>query len=403
MLDPPTPPSSGDASPSAEGQPTPTARSVTFGDVLRAATPVVWVTPAIVGINVLILVAMIATGVPPNPSSTDLLKWGANFGPAIILDGEWWRLVTAAFLHVSVFHLGFNMYALWRAGALAERVYGNAAFLLLYVVAALGGSLVSTLASPLVLCVGASGAIFGVYGAILAFARTSGRNLPTRVAAGITKSALGFVVYNLGFGLTIPNISNSAHLGGLVTGFITGWLLARDLRAPEASGARRYLRASGVLLVVAALAWGARYRVLGQLAVRAQDQAQDVLPISRPVGGVRSAPPRSAPADCSSALASCGKPGLACVSLRWSDVGQCRDSGCLQELSALLKAKGVTASVSRGGLRSEDGQPGCVGIRTDIGGTNHQAECLAELLGANYSVDPTTCNADGYPHMVIAR
>ena len=251
-------------------------RAMTFGEVLAAATPLVWVTPTIVAVNVAVFVLMVATGVSPiSPRTADLFKWGADFGPATVLEGQWWRLISAAFIHVGLLHIALNMYVFWGAGTLAERLYGNVAYLVLYLVAALGGSLVSTLWSPLTVSAGASGAIFGVYGAILAFARRAGGQLPPSVVAGLQKGVTGFIVYNLAFGLTVPNISNSAHLGGLATGFVAGWLLARDLAAPGRAEATRYLRLAGLVPVLAALAWGAHHRISGLPSIRSGRLAED--------------------------------------------------------------------------------------------------------------------------------
>ena len=270
----PPPPDEGLAFPEAE--PELVGRSTTFAEVLAAATPVVWVTPTIVGINVLVFVTMVAMGVSPiSPTTADLFKWGADFGPATVLEGQWWRLLTAAFVHVGALHIALNMYVFWGAGALAERLYGNVAYLVLYLVAALGGSLVSTLWSPLAVSAGASGAIFGVYGAILAFARSAGRQFPPQVMEGLQKGALGFIGYNLLFGLTVPNISNSAHMGGLATGFVAGWLLARDLAIPRRAEATRYLRLAGLVPVLAALAWGAHHRISSLPTVRSGRLAED--------------------------------------------------------------------------------------------------------------------------------
>jgi hypothetical protein len=94
---------------------------------------------------------------------------------------------------------------------------------------------------------------------------------------------------------------------------------------------------------------------------------------------------------------------LACVSLRWSDIGACRDSDCLQAIATVLRVNGVATLSTQGGLASKYGQPGCVGIRADIGGTTQEAECLVELLGPGYVVDATGCRVDGFPHMVIVR
>jgi len=235
---------------------------VTFAEALHGATPTVWVTPAILVVNVLVFVAMVATGVSPTgPSPIELLKWGADFGPATVAGGEWWRVVTAAFVHVGVLHLAFNMYAFWGAGAMAERLYGNVAVLILYLVAVVAGSLVSILWAPEAVSAGASGAVFGVYGALLAFVLRARADFPMAVLDPLRNSVLGFIAYNLFFGLTMPHISNSAHLGGLVTGLAAGGLLGRDLRAPAEAGVGRYLRAAALAPVLAALAWGTHQRV----------------------------------------------------------------------------------------------------------------------------------------------
>jgi membrane associated rhomboid family serine protease/predicted Zn-dependent protease len=270
----PDPGVSGNAVPPPEPEPDYTAPTVTYAEEL---TPI-WVTPAIVVLNVVVFVAMLATGVSPiSPTAGDLFKWGANFGPATFLGGEWWRLLTCAFVHVGVLHLVFNMYALWAAGAWAERVFGSVAFLGLYLVAAVGGSLVSTLWSPEVVSAGASGAIFGVYGAILAFVQVQGGHLPEGAAEHLRRSSLGFVAYNLLFGLTAPNISNSAHVGGLATGFLAGWLLTRDLQVRAAGETTHYLRLAGVLPLLAALAWGTHARISGLPTVRARRLAQEAV------------------------------------------------------------------------------------------------------------------------------
>jgi rhomboid protease GluP len=249
---------------------------VTFDQALRAATPVVWVTPAIVAINVAVFVAMVVTGVSPiSPTAEDLFKWGADYGPAVVLDGQWWRLATSAFVHIGALHIALNMYVFWGAGVLVERLYGNAAFLILYLFAALGGSLVSTLWSPLSVSAGASGAVFGVCGAILAYVRIAGREFPVEVVAGLRKGAVGFVVYNVLFGLMVPNISNSAHLGGLASGFVAGLLLARDLQAPRDAETQRTLRGLALLPILAALAWGAHHRISRLPALRSYGPAQD--------------------------------------------------------------------------------------------------------------------------------
>lgn len=110
---------------------------------------------------------------------------------------------------------------------------------------------------------------------------------------------------------------------------------------------------------------------------------------------------------CANLLRSCGVArGLACVSVRYSTVGECRDAACVEPVAAVLRANGVTTSVfgaSLGGVPPSSGQPGCVGTRADIDGTVDGALCIAALLGAGYTVAPTGCNASGFPHSVFVR
>src|SRR5581483_12406379 len=102
-----------------------------FGATIRALTPRGFVTEALIAVNVLVFVVMVARGVSPmEPKIADLLAWGAGYGPSTT-GGQWWRLLTATFLHIGVIHLGMNMYCLWDAGRLMERVFGNAGFLVL--------------------------------------------------------------------------------------------------------------------------------------------------------------------------------------------------------------------------------------------------------------------------------
>jgi len=227
---------------------------------IPAASRVAWVTPTLVLANVAVFLAMVVSGVSPlSPTVGDLYTWGADFGPAVAA-GEWWRLLTSAFVHVGLVHIAFNMYVLWVAGVFVERVYGNAEFLLLYLLAALSGSLVSTLWSPTVVTAGASGAIFGLFGAILAFSMGRGHALPPVVAARLRKGALTFVLLNVVLGLAIAAISNSAHLGGLAGGFAAGWLLVPGDAARRTRG-RRLARGLMLLPILALLAWAVGERV----------------------------------------------------------------------------------------------------------------------------------------------
>ena len=106
-------------------------------------TPRAYVTPALVGVNVAVFVLMALSGVGLlSPRPLDLIRWGANFGP-LTTHGEWWRLLTATFVHIGALHLLCNMWALWDVGVLMERLVGPAGLLVLYLLAGLAGSVAS--------------------------------------------------------------------------------------------------------------------------------------------------------------------------------------------------------------------------------------------------------------------
>lgn len=238
-------------------------------DLLRAATRRAWVTPAITAVLVACFAGSWLLGVDPlSPTAEQLYGAGAGFGPALV-EGQWWRLLTASLLHGGLLHIGFNLWAFWGAGQFAERIYGNLGFLALYVLGALGCSLLSAAVHPLTVSVGASGAIFGVYGALLLFAFTHRGVFPPELLRKQRNSLLGFLGYNVVFAFTQPNIDLAGHAGGLLTGIASGWLLRRDLRRPAASIRRRVAGAAGMAALLALGALGVRARVERLPAVRA--------------------------------------------------------------------------------------------------------------------------------------
>ncbi len=164
------------------------------------------------------------------PNGALLIAWGTNYGP-LTLNGEWWRLLTSMFLHFGLLHIALNMWALWSLGQLTEKLYGSAYFLVLYFFAGLSGSLASLYWHPNVNSAGASGAIFGVIGGLLAFMVNPRTRIPARVAAAHRNSAGIFILYNLINGFALAGIDNAAHIGGLVGGFAMGWVLARPVNA----------------------------------------------------------------------------------------------------------------------------------------------------------------------------
>jgi membrane associated rhomboid family serine protease len=188
----------------------------------------------LIGINVLVALGSLlggasATGGGGVGSST-LLADGALSRTAIE-QGEYWRLVTAGFLHAGFFHLLFNMLALYILGSMLEPAIGRLRFGLIYFVSLLAGSLGALIAQPVGLTVGASGAIFGLMAAAAVVARSRG--------LGLMESGLGiWIGLNLLITFTIPNISIGGHIGGLVGGALAALVLVelpRRMRLPDAA------------------------------------------------------------------------------------------------------------------------------------------------------------------------
>ena len=227
------------------------------------------VTWAIVVANVIVFAldgVLSGSGSPIDGGSGPLSQAGAVFGPAVA-DGEWWRLITAAFLHLGILHILFNMYALWLFGPIMEQMYGHVEFAVIYVLCALGGNVLTILFAPNNPALGASGAIFGLFG--LAFVVSRRRHLLLGPEARAVLSRVGtLLVLNLVITFTIPAISWTGHVGGLAVGALIGLLLAPAnvptmggmWRAPDGSLlARRMspaLRASAYLVVAAVLVFG---------------------------------------------------------------------------------------------------------------------------------------------------
>ncbi len=154
-----------------------------------------------------------------------LVRFGANFGP-LILDGQYWRLFTAMFLHIGLTHLLFNAYALFIFGVEMERLYGPARFIVIYLLSGLFGNLLSfAVRGPNILSAGASGAIFGVIGMNLAYFMLHRESLGQMGRQRMMNTLL-VIGINLVFGFTVPGIDNLAHLGGLIAGFALGYALA---------------------------------------------------------------------------------------------------------------------------------------------------------------------------------
>jgi rhomboid protease GluP len=151
-----------------------------------------------------------------------LLEAGAMI-PLLIAQGEWWRLITAVFLHIGILHLAFNSLALMVFGGLIESSLGSMRMLALYLTTGFAASVASfTFGNPVVAAAGASGAIFGMLGAWLVY---NLRRRSLSLARSNVQSALFLIGINLVFGFTVPGIDNIAHIGGLVSGVLAGFAI----------------------------------------------------------------------------------------------------------------------------------------------------------------------------------
>lgn len=176
------------------------------------------VTLTLIGVNVGIYFLQLAGGAPINANSGWIYEHGALYGP-LVAQGDWYRLITAAFLHYGPIHLGMNMLALWWIGRPLEAWLGPVRYLLLYLVSGLAGSAGALLFNPTAVTVGASGAIFGILGAAIVLERQQ-----TYVLGG---SAITLLVVNLAFTFAVPGISIGGHLGGAVGGALCILALSR--------------------------------------------------------------------------------------------------------------------------------------------------------------------------------
>jgi len=235
-----------------------TRRGEISEDAVQRIMPAPWVrgigdrpvTQLIFGINVAVFLGMVLAGVSiTDPTSQELLHWGANSGQ-FTLAGEWWRLITNVFLHIGFVHIALNMWCLWSVGTLCESLYGSWTFAAVYLICGVSGSLASIAWHPYGVSAGASGAIFGIAGALLASIKFGEFSLPRSLVTSQFSCLIGFVVYNLIFGAISGRTDNAAHVGGLAAGLVMGALIARAAPQRHAFTARLFV----IIITGAALA-----------------------------------------------------------------------------------------------------------------------------------------------------
>jgi membrane associated rhomboid family serine protease len=183
-------------------------------------------TTALVALNVLVYMWEVLSGTQFD-NSQSLLDHGALDGAYVLQRGEWWRIVSGGFMHGGLAHIALNMFALWQLGTFVEAMLGPRRMLGIYTLSLFGGGLAVVYFSPNDITVGASGAIFGLFGALLAIGVRLGRR-----GRGLIAQTVPILVINLVFTFAVPFISKAGHVGGLVTGFLAGLILFMT-RAPE--------------------------------------------------------------------------------------------------------------------------------------------------------------------------
>lgn len=182
-----------------------------------------YVTIILTAINIIVFILMTLAG--GSTKRSVLILFGAKVNE-LILQGQYWRLFTSMFIHIGFLHLAFNLYALWILGSFCEERFGRWRFLFIYLLSGIGGSLASFYFTD-ALSAGASGAIFGIMGALVSYTWKQ----PQLWKSGFGKNLIVIIVINLVFGLVQPQIDISAHLGGLILGLIIGFINFHKIHA----------------------------------------------------------------------------------------------------------------------------------------------------------------------------
>jgi membrane associated rhomboid family serine protease len=221
------------------------------------------VTRILIGLNVAVFLVNLLQGASLSRNGGSLYENWVLIAQALnsngqvigVAEGEWWRMLTAAFLHGSLIHLGLNMLFLWFIGTPLEAAIGKWRFLAVYFVSALAGSAGALLFDPTVPTVGASGALYGILGTAVVLERQG-----FHVLGG---SALGLVIINFVISLAVPGISLGGHLGGFIGGVLCGLVLTRFGRGHAAYGRLGVAGVAGLVAVGAASVIVAYFKVRG--------------------------------------------------------------------------------------------------------------------------------------------
>ena len=220
----------------------------------RIGTTEAPVTKILIGLNVLVYLITVVQGNGIDAPGGRLFYKFILFGP-YVANGDWWRLITSAFLHASIIHIGFNMLALWWFGRPVEEYLGSGRFLGLYLVSGLAGAAGALVVTPLSPTVGASGAIFGVLGAMMI--------LEWQLTGRLAGNAMALIVINLAISFTFAGISIGGHIGGLIGGILCMLAFTSTGRGRAAYGRLGAIGVVGLVLVAAVSVAIAYWKVHG--------------------------------------------------------------------------------------------------------------------------------------------
>jgi rhomboid protease GluP len=199
----------------------------------------------LVGINCLVFLGMLFSGVSiMNPTTQQLVHWGANNPELVLTYGQWWRVVTAMFVHVGIIHLATNMWCLWNLGLLGEPLMGPIGLFAAYILSGAAGNMLSiginqAFGSGTLVGAGASGAVFGISGVLIILLKSKRLPIPPKELAGLRRYVIYFALINfvIGFGSmavrTAVQIDNMAHLGGFLGGIIFALPLVPMIGSPR--------------------------------------------------------------------------------------------------------------------------------------------------------------------------
>jgi rhomboid protease GluP len=230
----------------------------------------------LVGINCAVFLGMVMRGSSIwMPTLDQLMQWGADRPNNVLIYGEWWRIVTAMFVHVGIIHLATNMWCLWNLGLLAEPLMGSFGLVAVYILTGAAGNLLSTCfnwlrpihdasGAPFFQAgAGASGAVFGIAGALIVLLKSKRLPVPPRELSRLRKSVIYFAAINLVIGLSVNfgsgftgvEIDNSAHIGGFLCGLLFATPMVPRIGSPRGEFLTR-LRITVAMVVLLLVLFG---------------------------------------------------------------------------------------------------------------------------------------------------